>query len=225
MANITAWGGVIALGLSAALFVPSAPAQQPGAAADLMATRRIIAAFACTVPGYVQVRRGGRGGPVTTNTIRAAVDETLGAMALAERPAGSETLYIWANPHMLVRFAPVTQVFWLAHECAHHTLSHTQSRGYVSDTCASYREKAADCEAVAMMKTGANSLVTATSLAIIEADLRTQLKIKDPGGLYLGGPARADLVDVCFRDQTRAQSLIAQGHCEASTRHQPSTRK
>lgn len=139
----------------------------------------LIRTFECNVPGYGKVE-----------IVNAP---TLDNLAMAERIAGSNRLIINIRTDLMKRFKPTTRLFWLRHECAHHTLGHTKRTTRVADEQLARDEDAADCEALKVLLNPSNPVINGDGLRDIEHDLA-----RLPGGrYYTDGTQRARRMAVC----------------------------
>lgn len=139
----------------------------------------LIRAFECTVAGYGKVE------------IVSA--PTLNNLAMAERIAGSNRLIINIRTDFMKLFKPTTRLFWLRHECAHHTLGHTKRTARVPDEQLGREEDAADCEALKVLLNPSNPVINGDGLRVIQHDLA-----RLPGGrYYTNGTQRAQRMAAC----------------------------
>lgn len=139
----------------------------------------LIRNFTCVSPGYGVV------------TIRNKPD--LNNLATAERLGGSNELVIWVRTDLMQLFRPITRVFWLEHECAHHRLGHTQFSGHPSDAQSAREEDEADCAALKVLVDPNDPKIDGDGLRDIQADMD-----RLPGaGFYPSGAERARRMSAC----------------------------
>lgn len=139
----------------------------------------LIRAFECNVPGYGKVD--------IVNS------PSLNNLAMAERIAGSNRLVIHIRSDLMKKFRPTTRLFWLRHECAHHTLGHTKRTGRVSNEQLGRDEDAADCEALKVLLNPSHPAINGDGLRDIQHDLA-----RLPGGrYYTDGTQRARRMAAC----------------------------
>ncbi|MCR4377817.1 MAG: hypothetical protein NUV50_06960 [Rhodospirillales bacterium] len=168
-------------GIMAAFAVSAQSAPPPDADA-------LIRAFACRV----LVGKGRVVLPVSVIS-----DPKLTMLSLAERLAGGTQLNIIYNPKLMNRYRAVSRLFWLEHECAHHTLGHTLRTSAVSDAQMGQDEDAADCTAIQTLIKGLPGqapMIDAAGRRVIEADLA---RLMPGGGYYKPGTVRARHIEAC----------------------------
>jgi len=130
-------------------------------------------------------------------SVRVISNSKLTMLSFAERLAGGTQLQIVYNPILMNRYRPVTRLFWLEHECAHHTLGHTLRTTAVSDAQMGEDEDAADCTAIQTLVKGLPGqapMIDAAGRGVIEADL---VRLMPGGGYYKSGTKRAQHIETC----------------------------
>lgn len=148
----------------------------------------LIRAFRCTV---ILEPSG------TAIDVAVVSDPNLNNISVAERLPGGNDLVIYYNAQRMNRFQPVTRLFWLEHECSHHTLGHTLETGGESDTQLGEEEDQADCTAIQTMVTGLAGqppMIDRAERAAIEDDLT---RLMPGGGYYKPGAVRAQQIEAC----------------------------
>jgi hypothetical protein len=171
------WGFMAAPGVAA----QSAPPPDPGV---------LIQSFQCVV------LLGKNRTPIRVQVIS---DPALTIVSMAERLPNSTDLRIRLNPTLMNRYRPVARLFWLEHECAHHTLGHTLRRSDVDPAQMGRDEDDADCTAIQTMIKGLPGqapMIDAQGLATIEADVASLMR---GGGYYKPGTERAQQIEACAR--------------------------
>jgi len=139
----------------------------------------LIRTFECHVSGY--------------GAVEIVNAPTLNNLAMAERIAGTNKLIINIREDLMRRFKPTTRLFWLRHECAHHTLGHTKRTRKVPDAQLSREEDEADCEALKVLLNPRNPVINGDGLRDIQRDLA-----RLPGGrYYTDGTQRAKRMAAC----------------------------
>jgi len=119
------------------------------------------------------------------STVPVSTDTSLNNVAVA-RYSDAQGRTIVVNPNAMAVFQPATQMFWLAHECAHQQLGHTLGN-YTAE-----RENQADCKGIRNLVE--DKEIKIDGLKAIESDVS---KISGDGGYYLSGKARAEHIFNC----------------------------
>lgn len=148
--------------------------------------------FACTVPGY--------GGTV------AVIDKPdLNNLSYAER-IGSPPRYelvIYVRTDILKKFALPTRLFWLEHECAHHTLGQTMETQLPPPEQLGREEVEADCRGIRTL-----AATITNDDGEIATVIREMTRLRGGRG-YPTGDQRAACLQVCLDRSDLSEQDVA----------------